>query len=627
MKPSAMLPVNENILKARFPLVYKRIIDIGPRMPTDFYFENLDDSFQLMIQRGEYSFPVYGTYKRDKILKRWYDGLVMAKESLYAITGFGDGSHLNYFLKESGSGTVFLAAEKDPALLRETFARFDLSELLSNDRFILGVGSLDDEYFNDIQGAALTGVNDVNSLIFSPLHAVDEGYYDKMRNELVRQYLVVRPLMEVNVRTATNIQENTLRNLPHLAQSPDVGELENEFEDIPFILVGAGPSLDESIDFLKSVQDKAIIVCSNSPFRKLINSGVRPHLVVTADPMSPTLEGFKNIDLHDVPLACPYSAYPEIVNKFSGRVLTWSTFNPIIDALRSRTGRKPGTKILEKGTVSGCVLDLSRLLGCKKVMFIGQDMSVRDDGRYYTNDSSYSDSGSHYTNNMSGQRLPGNTQEKVIVEGRLFVYLKTFEQFISANKSVEYRNLARTGAKINGAPYVTYDEAFEWVGNTSNISFRDKVEELISNQLTDFNLEDILSRTTSFIDKLLNLSLRAAIETELLPDKFSGTNYAGNKSVTTLLKKADEINKLIDQNKPDWTVLFEGKTKGELVNYRRKIRDIDYANRTWTSIQRNKEYFWALVEGCYWFLNLVEQNIPSSMPNSLNVDSVEVTKN
>jgi hypothetical protein len=153
------------------------------------------------------------------------------------------------------------------------------------------------------------------------------------------------------------------------------------------------------------------------------------------------------------------------------------------------------------------------------------------------------------------------------------------------------------------------------------------VEELINNQSTDFNLEDILSRTTSFIDKLLNLSLTAAIESELLPEKFSGTNYANNKSVKSLLKKADEINKLIDQNKPDWTILFEGKTKGELVNYRRKIRDIDYANRTWTSIQRNKEYFWALVEGCYWFLNLVEQNIPSSMPNSLNVDSVEVTKN
>ena len=92
-----------------------------------------------------------------------------------------------------------------------------------------------------------------------------------MRNELIRQYLVVRPLMEVNVRTAIDIQKNTFENLPHLANSPDVGELQDQFRDIPFVLVGAGPSLmNQSI--LKNVQNKAIIVASNSPYRKLINN-------------------------------------------------------------------------------------------------------------------------------------------------------------------------------------------------------------------------------------------------------------------------------------------------------------------------------------------------------------------
>ncbi|NBR21589.1 MAG: DUF115 domain-containing protein, partial [Proteobacteria bacterium] len=74
----------------------------------------------------------------------------------------------------------------------------------------------------------------------------------------------------------------------------------------------------ESIEFLREMQDHAIIVASNSPYRKLINSGIKPHLVVTADPMRPTLAGFQNVSLEGVPLACPYSAYPEIVRRFSG---------------------------------------------------------------------------------------------------------------------------------------------------------------------------------------------------------------------------------------------------------------------------------------------------------------------
>ena len=44
----------------------------------------------------------------------------------------------------------------------------------------------------------------------------------------------------------------------------------------------------------------------------------------------------------------PFSAYPEIVSRFSGRILTWSTFNPIVDYVKDTLGKKEGTKILEK---------------------------------------------------------------------------------------------------------------------------------------------------------------------------------------------------------------------------------------------------------------------------------------
>ena len=92
----------------------------------------------------------------------------MQSESIYGITGFGDGSHIRYFMKNSASGTHFMVIEHDPALLRETFSRFDLSDILNCDRFMLGTGKCDDTFFTDLQGAALLGVSDVNTLVFSP---------------------------------------------------------------------------------------------------------------------------------------------------------------------------------------------------------------------------------------------------------------------------------------------------------------------------------------------------------------------------------------------------------------------------------------------------------------------------
>lgn len=608
-----MLEENAKILSNRFPAVLDRILKTGNR-PSDNFFYDDSGKATLMVQRGENSFPAYGTHSTNNLLKRWFDGLKLESESLYAVTGFGDGSHINYFLENSSSGTFCLSAEKDPCLLRETFARIDCSKILSHERFGLGVGDLNDTFFQDIQNAAISNVSEVNAIIFSPLHSIDESFYERMRNELLRQYLVVRPLMEVNVRTSTNIQQNSLSNLQHMATSPDIGELRNQFKEIPFILIGAGPSLDESIDFLREFQNKAIIVTSNSPYRKLINSGIRPHLVVTADPMEPTLAGFQNIKLDHVPLACPFSAYPEIVKRFSGRIISWSTMNPIADFIKKRIGKPPGSKILEQGTVSGCVLDISKLLGCKKVLLIGQDMSVRDDGQYYTSDSFYADSGDHFTDLEKGHKLPGNTQDLVHVESRLFVYLKTFEQFIGDNPDVEYRNLARTGVKVKGAPYLDFDKAKDWLTNSIEHNFDDKINQLFSSQEKCPNLDTLLQPVINFTQSLLQKSLSLAIEIEMLPNKYSEPHYSGNKKLKDLLVKGSDVNKHVDSDAMIWNLVFEGKTKGELISYKRIIRDIKSKNATWETIQRNKEYFWALSEGCHWLLNEIENHTAPVSP-------------
>jgi hypothetical protein len=604
-----ILAANEAVLRRRFPFVHNRLAQVADRTSDDCFYEKTNAGLRLFIRKGEKHFPAYGEKKPEKLIERWLSNLVLTPESLYGVSGFGDGSHLKSFLEDTPVATNIFAAEKDPALLRETLTLIDVSSLLANERFFLGVGEPDDEFFRDIETVALNGVRNVDSIVFSPLYSLDESYYDRMRNEMMRQYLVIRPLIEVNVRTAINIQENTLKNLTLLANSPDIGQLANRFADIPFILIGAGHSLDDSIDFLRSVRDKAIIVCSNSPYRKLINSGIRPHLVVTADPMPPTLQGFQNVSLDGVPLAAPFSAFPEIIKRFAGRVITWNTLNPIVAALKERTGISSGTQILEKGTVSSCVLDISRVLGCKKVLFIGQDMAIRQDGKYYVEDSAYGDSGAHYASIDRVQNLPGNTLDKVPVEGRLFVYLKTFEEFIAQNPQVQYRNLAEFGALVKGAPYQTFDQASEWIMNGDSSPFEKSLNDLFieQNQKGDIDLNEIFAPTQKYVESILEKSLSAALKIEALPAKYAELNYSNNPKLKKTLELANEVNALVDSRELDWSILFEGKTKGELVNYRKSIRHISGPNETWSSICRNKEYYWALAEGAHWLLILLDK--------------------
>ena len=125
-----------------------------------------------------------------------------------------------------------------------------------------------------------------------------------------------------------------------------------------------------------------------------------------------------------------------------------------------------------------------------------------------------------------------------------------------------------------------------------------------------------------YTENLLSNSLAAAVKTEAIPDKFSGTNYAENKIIKDLLSEAGKINSLVDSNKIYWNFLFEGKTKGELVNYRRKIRDIDFPNKNWSAVQRNKEYFWSLSEGALWLLEQLEHYFGHSNRESITEEEV-----
>ena len=88
----------------------------------------------------------------------------------------------------------------------------------------------------------------------------------------------------------------------------------------------------------------------------------------------------------------------------------------------------------------------------------------------------------------------------------------------------------------------------------------------------------------------------------MLPAKYAALNYSNNPKLKEILELANEVNAAVDSRELDWSILFEGKTKGELVNYRKAIRHITNPNETWASICRNKEYYWALAEGAHWFL-------------------------
>ena len=156
---------------------------------------------------------------------------------------------------------------------------------------------------------------------------------------------------------------------------------------------------------------------------------------------------------------------------------------------------------------------------------------------------------------------------------------------------------------------MTFDDAINWVGSSNSKDFDANLQLLLNHQTENKDLHTLFRPIRDYCNSILELCLSSAIETEMLPDKFSGMNYAENKKIKDLIKNGREVNSLVDSDQLLWHVLLEGRTKRELVIYQRLLREINFPNKNWQAVQGNKEYFWALSEGSHWLLSTLDKYI------------------
>ncbi len=181
---------------------------------------------------------------------------------------------------------------------------------------------------------------------------------------------------------------NTFVNLPETVRLPGVSRLFGKFRGNPAILVAAGPSLEKNVHLLQEVQERFLIIATDTAFRQLVTHGIRPHIVCAADPSYLNSLDFVGVeDEKDVTLAFEPMTHPDIVDSFKGPKMVM-TFGGSISML-VEPFREPIGKLVSWGSISTSVFDLARKCECDPIIFIGLDLSFQD-GRLYAR-GSYSD--------------------------------------------------------------------------------------------------------------------------------------------------------------------------------------------------------------------------------------------
>jgi len=181
---------------------------------------------------------------------------------------------------------------------------------------------------------------------------------------------------------------NLLKNLHHLANAFYVNRWKNAFLNIPVIICGAGPSLNDSIEALKKLGNRAIIMAGGSAIAALTAQGVQPHLAVAIDPNPDEFLRLQNSLAFETPFLFTTRLYPD----------AFSTSNGPLGYMRTGMSGIPelwfeeeiGLKDLILGaylpseslSVTTLAMALAEHFGCNPIHFAGLDLSYSNNRRY-----------------------------------------------------------------------------------------------------------------------------------------------------------------------------------------------------------------------------------------------------
>lgn len=235
----------------------------------------------------------------------------------------------------------------------------------------------------------------------------------------------------------------------------------NPYADSPVYVVGNGPSLDESLDFIRETQNDSIIIAAGSALQTLLKNNIKPdfHALIerpknTYDALLASLpaEAYKDINLLTMNLI-----YPDVVDLYNWVGMAVKGIDAGGDLLKyiyfDKTGKNLNFLPFCNPMVSNTALSYALYMGFKQVYLFGVDNGYMPDGRHHASSSEYySGAFKKWKPQNANHRLPGNLGGEVNAPAILAMSCRQMERILGrpAFEKVECYNVG-DGALIRHA--------------------------------------------------------------------------------------------------------------------------------------------------------------------------------
>lgn len=263
--------------------------------------------------------------------------------------------------------------------------------------------------------------------------------------------------------------KNTCKNLKKSFFSQGITQYKNNAKNIPFLILAAGPSLQDILPYLKEIKNKAIIVCVDTALRFCIKYNVEPDFIVLTDPQ---YWAYKHIDGIKSPssiLITESAVYPSVFRFLCKKIICCKSNFPLehyFDSFRSEKGT-----LVAGGSVASTAWNFAQYAGASEIYVAGLDLAFVNKQTHIKG--STFEQATHTTSKRIAtaetSNMPilfsGNAcyeknykQENVLTDQRMKMFAWWFESRLEQFPDVKTYTFSQNGLYIPGIEFITIDK-------------------------------------------------------------------------------------------------------------------------------------------------------------------------
>ena len=392
---------------------------------------------QFIAKNGEKAikingYSLYSSYNPTQDAMRYISKEMDINASGYILLGLGLGYHLHALIEQNESNKPIISC---------CFNEQEIELYESN------------KTLQQVDYSSVTFVNRLQDLV------VDETYQIIMPQVWLQIIGELHPLY--NILLEIKMKQKTYKKFAGLMEQNFLANVAlNEFNldemsksiDLTKIacLVSAGPSLNETVGWLKEYRESTYILCVGAALKVLISNGIKPDAVIITDPSVYILEqvfGRK----YQVSFYYLSTVYPEVIDYFTGKrcILLQEGYT-----LAENFAKGKNYPLLETGgSVATTGLSLLEFLGFNEIVLFGQDLGFKGTNTH----AKLSSSNTVVSSKMTFLKVQSNNNEYISTLPNLVSFKNWFERKIKKSR-VKVYTTALNGAKINGVKYISREE-------------------------------------------------------------------------------------------------------------------------------------------------------------------------